>query len=607
MSCGIRKMAVWSAVLGGSLLAASCMTGKVGGEKGAAIPQWRGRTPNDPAGFRFVVMGDNTGGHITGEWASAVAQVNLLKPDFVICVGDLIEGYTTNPPALAGMWDEFDGFTAKLDAPFYFTPGNHDISNPFMRAEWERRYGVNGRTYYSFNYGNCHFVVLDTASLGYDKSLMTAELAWLAGDLKAASAADHVFVFYHIPQWMNAAVWPEFMKLFDPGKTTVFNGHWHSLSYGAPDGIPTYVIPSTGADMGPPDPDLGSLRALAHVSVNQGRPTVAILPMGSVLPGDYVIQSFADQFRKTISGAAPGPISGKGGDVSFVYANGLASALDVNIAWQASPWNVQPMSNQATVLPGEKVEMKFTVTAGENAASPPTYVVSCCTTNPAGRRVTATNGAPVAVYAELAIPALAAVSVDGNPQEWGHVPAVRISGPGSIYSGVDNWTGAPDLGVEWKVARDAAKLYVCVTVTDDQVANDALNAWDNDAVEFFWDARPVDRQDGKHGEGTGQVMLAFPRQGMNPVLEWGMGKRAAPTNMVVAMARQPGGYTCELSVPLAELGCRLPVVSRDRINLEVQVDDRDIVNGTPSLSHLSSGGRAFSYQTTRYFARGVFQ
>jgi hypothetical protein len=50
---------------------------------------------NDPDEFQFVIIGDRTGGaNVEGTFALAVDQLNLLQPEFVINVGDLIEGYS---------------------------------------------------------------------------------------------------------------------------------------------------------------------------------------------------------------------------------------------------------------------------------------------------------------------------------------------------------------------------------------------------------------------------------------------------------------------------------------------------------------------------------
>jgi len=48
---------------------------------------------NNPYEFQFVVISDNAGGTRPGVFGRAVEMANLLQPEFVVHVGDLIEGY----------------------------------------------------------------------------------------------------------------------------------------------------------------------------------------------------------------------------------------------------------------------------------------------------------------------------------------------------------------------------------------------------------------------------------------------------------------------------------------------------------------------------------
>src|SRR3972149_6216471 len=56
---------------------------------------WTGLAPLRPAEEpRFVVVTDRTGEHRDGVFESAMPKINLVRPEFVVSVGDLIEGYT---------------------------------------------------------------------------------------------------------------------------------------------------------------------------------------------------------------------------------------------------------------------------------------------------------------------------------------------------------------------------------------------------------------------------------------------------------------------------------------------------------------------------------
>lgn len=125
----------------------------------ADVPRSAKLFRNDPADFQFVIVGDRTGGHRPGVFAKAMEQVNLLQPEFVLSVGDLIEGYTDDPAKLATEWNELDAMVEKLDMTFFYTVGNHDVSNPVMLDTWHERLG---RDYWAFVYNDVLFVSLNT-------------------------------------------------------------------------------------------------------------------------------------------------------------------------------------------------------------------------------------------------------------------------------------------------------------------------------------------------------------------------------------------------------------------------------------------------------------
>ena len=115
---------------------------------------------NKPENFQFAIIGDRTGGaNAQGTFDLAMGQLNLLQPEFVINVGDIIEGYSDDKGELNGEWDEVDAMLNKLDMPFVRTPGNHDIANDIAQEVWLERHGA---TYYYFVYNNVLFIVLDS-------------------------------------------------------------------------------------------------------------------------------------------------------------------------------------------------------------------------------------------------------------------------------------------------------------------------------------------------------------------------------------------------------------------------------------------------------------
>ena len=110
---------------------------------------------DDPANFQFVVVTDRTGGHRDGIFEDGVAKINLLQPELVMSVGDLIEGYTEDLGELNKQWDEFESFTARLEMPFFYVPGNHDITNAVMANLWESASGSGTTTLFTRTCCSC--------------------------------------------------------------------------------------------------------------------------------------------------------------------------------------------------------------------------------------------------------------------------------------------------------------------------------------------------------------------------------------------------------------------------------------------------------------------
>ena len=114
---------------------------------------------NDPSNFQFALVSDNTGSMRPGIFEKGIEKLNLMLPEFVLSVGDLIQGYTQDTAQIRAEWADFSQKIDKLKVPFFYLPGNHDITNLVMQKEWEDRFG---RRYYSFTYKDVLFIILDS-------------------------------------------------------------------------------------------------------------------------------------------------------------------------------------------------------------------------------------------------------------------------------------------------------------------------------------------------------------------------------------------------------------------------------------------------------------
>ena len=143
--------------------------------------------PTDTEDDNYVILGDSRDGYETFD--KIITQVDALNPAFVIDNGDLVFSGKPNQYRL------FDQTISGISTTLCTTLGNHDIKGS-GRETYIKLYGPE---YYSFDYGNNHFVFLDS-SRGYsEKQAISGEqYAWLERDLQKAQG-KRIYVISHIP------------------------------------------------------------------------------------------------------------------------------------------------------------------------------------------------------------------------------------------------------------------------------------------------------------------------------------------------------------------------------------------------------------------------
>jgi 3',5'-cyclic AMP phosphodiesterase CpdA len=248
---------------------------------------------NDPDTFHFVVVSDRTGGHRARIFSEAVEQINLLQPAFVISVGDLIEGYTKDPAKLATQWKEFQTYAGKLQMPFFYVPGNHDLSNPDQTKDWVERFG---RRYYHFVYRDVLFLAInsddpsESDEKGKDqKGKISAEqIEYFQKVLKENPSPRWTIVCLHKPLWTqdNLATngWPDVEELLKGRNYTVFAGHIHRYQKFVRNGMSYYQLATTGGASRLRGIPYGEFDHVAWVTMRNGGPVIANILLDGVLP-----------------------------------------------------------------------------------------------------------------------------------------------------------------------------------------------------------------------------------------------------------------------------------------------------------------------------------
>ncbi|RYY36649.1 MAG: metallophosphoesterase, partial [Sphingobacteriaceae bacterium] len=124
---------------------------------------------------------------------------------------------------------------AKMGIPFFQALGNHDMDYRMGGDETSdvTFKKVYGPTYYSFNRGKAHYVVLDDVRyLGternYDGYVSEDQLAWLAKDLQYVPKDNLLIINLHIPVYNQVKNNKDFYTLLKDFKNVhIMSGHTH--------------------------------------------------------------------------------------------------------------------------------------------------------------------------------------------------------------------------------------------------------------------------------------------------------------------------------------------------------------------------------------------
>ena len=199
---------------------------------------------NNPDNFQFAIVSDRTGGHRAGIFKKAVNKLNLLKPEVVVSVGDLIEGYTRDSLEVNRQWTEFNGFIDQLTVPFFYLPGNHDFSNVMMKHQWLKRFG---RDYYYFVYKDVLFVLMNTND-GDGVTFSPEQVAYVKKVLADHPNVRWTMFFMHHPIWAyeENQVFMGIEEMIGDRPYTVFAGHTHHYLYTNRNNRNYYVLGTTG-------------------------------------------------------------------------------------------------------------------------------------------------------------------------------------------------------------------------------------------------------------------------------------------------------------------------------------------------------------------------
>jgi len=252
--------------------------------------------------FMFAIFSDLNGGEREKIFEVAVEQLLLLRPEFIISVGDLIDD-TKYKSSTEQKWESFNSRASKINAPIFYVGGNNDLSNNVMKKSWKDKYGP---TYYHFIYKNILFLVLDTEDYSKKSSNLFSYTmdAQISGDIgipqkdyfleviKNNQDVDWTFLFMHKPIWLKEEE-PEFFAIeaaLTKRPYTLFNGHLHTYSYNKRKERDYIMLGTTGGRQRAKEEN--SFDHVTLVTVDKNGPSIVNLKLEGILDkkGEIPIQ-----------------------------------------------------------------------------------------------------------------------------------------------------------------------------------------------------------------------------------------------------------------------------------------------------------------------------
>ena len=276
---------------------------------------------DDPEEFHFAIVGDRQGAdkdgnEFRGGFTNAIRVVNMLRPEFVMSVGDLIPYGWFREASVREQHRSLDRLLDQFIPPFFYVVGNHDIApsqnkkglekcNEISTKVWRE---LRGDDYYSFVYKGCLFVALNTIDnvrLGTTHLHITEkQYAWFKDVLAKNRDARWTFIFMHQPAVWDTKRWLDFeLENLVDRKYTVFAGDWHSYLHAKRHGHDYYVLAVCGGTSGVGvcgldfekrakllGRDYGDVEHIMWVTMTKDGPVIANIELDGVLPHDFLDQ-----------------------------------------------------------------------------------------------------------------------------------------------------------------------------------------------------------------------------------------------------------------------------------------------------------------------------
>ncbi len=513
---------------------------------------------NSPEKFQFAIVTDRTGGHRPGVFPIGLKKLNLLQPEFVMSVGDLIEGYTKDTLQLNEEWKEFKGFIKNLDAPFFYVPGNHDITNEVMEEKWKELFGVS---YYHFVYKDVLFLCLNSEDnlRGAGRGTIDDEqFEFVKKTLEENNDVKWTLVFIHQPLWIQEDTkrWKDVVSLLSDRKHNVFAGHYHRYWKTEKNNGKYIALATTGGASRLRGKAYGEFDHVVWVTMTEEGPILANLFLEGIWDEDVVTEELVDLVRNRPFPVRIEPIyldQTHPENMSAIVkaTNNSDTKMRVELTGHADDKLFYQFDQTSFV-----VEPNDVATFNLNIKNIGKAALNDFSALKVGAAITYEfDDDPDVSFSSMLnyqpfiknkVRKVSKIKLDGSLQDWENASWVSIKNTdGSPF----DFDGDEDCSMKFATAYDDDNFYVAIDLIDNDFFISEEGAyWKQDAVVLGLDARPSHLSAFNGGEGRGRDWISYLRtfKKENPVYR----EKRLPIAVKSEAMMNETGATIEIAFPL---------------------------------------------------------
>ncbi len=276
-----------------------------------------------------MILGDPYRRQPNPDFLRNIQEINLMGPEAVFIIGDLIYGYDNRREVLEEEWRNFLKAASLFKMPYYLIPGNHEIfASPLGKELYEKHAGP---TYWARVVNGKLFIALSTEEFGYEESLSPAEIKFLRKTLRKFQKIRKKYVLMHRPLWWpyeDHALW---MSKIHPllkkyGVKAVFAGHYHEYEYREVDGI-KYIVTGGGGAESSREEFNGSFPHFLYIKEGKNADRYIVMGSRGIFPADFVTPEKKERLEKFLHETSPEIEPGKDSSGYVVFKNTFGKAL----------------------------------------------------------------------------------------------------------------------------------------------------------------------------------------------------------------------------------------------------------------------------------------